>query len=55
MRYRVASAPSARVLPTLDGALAVEAGSIVLTAVVDSLDDALAVMAELERRKQERK
>lgn len=54
MRYRIATAPAARVLPTLDGALAVHEGDIVLVAVVDDFADAVAVMAELERRRKER-
>jgi hypothetical protein len=42
MRYRIATAPAARVLPTLDGPLAVQQGEVVI-------ERAAAIMAELER------
>lgn len=38
MRYRIATAAAARVLPTLDGPLAVEAGESVLTVIGDAED-----------------
>lgn len=41
MRYRIATAASARVLPTLDGPLAVEAGETVLVVVLPDEDAAL--------------
>ena len=56
MRYRIATAETAKVLPTLDGPLAVEAGEVVLVAVMASAEEAADIIrslsaAETVRRK----
>ena len=51
MRYRIGTAPTARVLPTLDGPLAVKAGEVVVVAVLQAgdMERVCEVMRELER------
>jgi hypothetical protein len=48
VRYRLTTAQRATVLPTLDGPLAVEAGDVVLVAVVRDIEQAAKVMRSLE-------
>ena len=55
MRYRIGSAPTARVLPTLDGPLAVKAGEVVVVAVVRNLHEATRVMLALQQAEDDRK
>jgi hypothetical protein len=51
MRYRIATAPAARVLPTLDGPLAVTEGEVVIVAVVEDYERAVELMRQMTKER----